>query len=123
MNQAGWGAYLSKLMRARKIGSDAELARRSGINQSLISRWKKDDVAPGVDNLRRLSRALDVPLLELMVAAGVVEPKEARMADRPEPPEPPVGAGVDPALLADVEQLDPAEVQRVRDFIKGIKST
>lgn len=52
----------------------------------------------------------------------VMEPKEAKMTGRPAAPEPPVGAGVDAELLADAERLNPAEVQRVRDFIRGIKS-
>lgn len=121
MTSKGWGAYIKEARQKRRMtGSD--LARATGINQSLISRWERDEVAPSVDTLRKVSSALNIPVLELMVAAGLIEPKEARMADRPAPPEPPVGAGVDPELLADAESLSPAEVQRVRDFIKGIRA-
>jgi transcriptional regulator with XRE-family HTH domain len=118
----GWPQYLDAAMKAAGFKKAAELASVTGINDSVISRWLSGKTTPTTEHLRRLSKPLRKPLLELMVAAGELEPAEAKMAGRPAPPEPPVGAGVDPALLADVERLDPAEVQRVRDFIKGIKS-
>lgn len=43
---------------------------------------------------------------------------------QPEQPTPatPVGAGVDPEVLAELQELSPDEVQRVRDFVRGIRS-
>lgn len=34
----------------------------------------------------------------------------------------PVGAGVDPELLAEMADLNPVRVQRVKDFVRGIKA-
>lgn len=116
----GWGSYLRKAMAAKGLGA-ADLARATGVNQSLISRWLKDEIAPSVENLRRVSKALGIPLLDLLVAAGHVEPGEARMRDRPEPPAAPIGAGVDPDLLAALASADPAAIEAVRAVLRATK--
>ncbi len=116
----GFGEYLKRAMDARGV-NQAELARVTGVNGSLIGRWLKDEVAPGMENLRRVSKALRVPYLDLVVAAGHMEPEEARMKRRPEPPEVPVGAGVDPELLAELSDAQPDEIERVKAYVRGIK--
>lgn len=47
------------------------------------------------------------------------DPVEAPRESAPAP----VGAGVDPEVLADLNDLEPDQVQRVKDFIRGIKSS
>lgn len=58
--------------------SAADLNRQSGLSQSLISRWLRGETAPGVDNARILASAFRRPLLEVLVAAGILTDKEAR---------------------------------------------
>ena len=115
-----WPTWLTRAMDAAGIKSDAELARRAGIPQTNITRWRQG-VQPRPDTLRRLARPLGVEWIDLMVASGNASAREAHLRGTPRPPERPVGAGVDPELLADVATLSDAEIQRVKDFIRGIK--
>ena len=116
-----WVDYLeAALSKARMRPS--ELARKAGVSDSVLSRWRRGESVPDVPNLRRLSRALEVPLLELMVAAGHIEPAEARMRDRPATPSAaPVGAGVDPDVLADLVAADPATLDAVKAVLRATK--
>lgn len=81
-----WPAYLKAAMEAAGYTSAAELARATGIGEAQVSRWLRGATQPDVINLRRLTRSLRRPLLELLVAAGHLEPEEARMKSAPEPP-------------------------------------
>jgi transcriptional regulator with XRE-family HTH domain len=110
-------------MTAAGCNTASELARKTGIGEAQISRWLRGQTTPDVPNLRRLSKPLRRPLLELLVAAGHVEPEEARMKDRPEPPPVPVGAGVDPELIAELAVADPAAVEAVRAVLRATKAT
>jgi len=68
--------------------SQAELARRSGLAESMVSRWLRGLNQPDVPNLRRVRPVLGVTMLELLVAAGHVTLEEAQLRDAPEPPVP-----------------------------------
>lgn len=116
-----WGDYLTRAMSNARM-TQAELARATGISDSVISRWRRGESVPDLPNLRRLAVALRVPLLDLAVAAGHMSPAEARMRDQPKPPEVPVGAGVDPELLAELAESRPDEIEKVRAFLLGIKA-
>lgn len=80
-----WASYLDASMRGAGL-SQAELARRSGLAESMVSRWLRGMNQPDVPNLRRVRPVLGVPMLELLVAAGHLTPDEAALTDRPEPP-------------------------------------
>lgn len=43
---------------------------------------------PKIETLRRLVPVLDIPLIQLVVAARVMTPEEAGLPDYPSPPEP-----------------------------------
>jgi transcriptional regulator with XRE-family HTH domain len=68
--------------------TQAELARRSGLAESMVSRWLRGLNQPDVPNLRRVRPVLGVTMLELLVASGHVTLEEAQLRDAPEPPEP-----------------------------------
>jgi transcriptional regulator with XRE-family HTH domain len=74
-------------MRSARL-TQAELARRSGLAESMVSRWLRGLNQPDVPNLRRVRPVLGVPMLELMVAAGYLTLEEAELEDAPEPPAP-----------------------------------
>jgi transcriptional regulator with XRE-family HTH domain len=82
-----FGAYLARAMDAARL-SIADLERQTGINNSLISKWRLGRTVPSMENLRLLAPALRVPAMDLFVRAGHVRPDEAGMASVPEPPDP-----------------------------------
>jgi len=53
--------------------NDASLARALGIQQSTISRWKKNSAKPGVEHLARISELFGVDIKVLLVLAGYLE--------------------------------------------------
>jgi transcriptional regulator with XRE-family HTH domain len=65
------------------LPANRDLARAAGVPESVISRWRNQRVTPSIEQLRRLRTPLQVPLLELLVRAGHLEPREAAMEDRP----------------------------------------
>jgi transcriptional regulator with XRE-family HTH domain len=56
----------------RRGWNQAELARRSGITSGQISRVLKREQSAGLDTMRAVARALDVPLFEVFVSAGLL---------------------------------------------------
>lgn len=86
------------------LPTNRELARASGVPESVISRWRNQAVTPSVEQLRRLRTPLQVPLVELLVRAGHLEHEEAALEDRPAPV--PIRLGVPEALEADPDLPD-----------------
>lgn len=64
-------------MRATGFDSNSDLARETGVPDSVISRWRTSGTTPSIAQLRRLGPALQVSLLELLVAAGHLTSDEA----------------------------------------------
>lgn len=100
MQAVDFPTYLRKAMTAVRLGQ-ADLARASGIGEAQISRWLRGQNQPDLPNLRRLSKPLARPLLELLVASGHLKPREAAMKDLPAPPSAPVVSSVPDAITAD----------------------
>lgn len=101
-----WAAYLESAMRSAGL-TQAELARRSGLAESMVSRWLRGLNQPDVPNLRRVRPVLGVPMLELIVAAGYLTLEEAELQDAPEPPAPVrVGLPTDGLTGDQVRQLE-----------------
>lgn len=87
--------------------TQAELARRSGLAESMVSRWLRGLNQPDVPNLRRVRPVLGVPMLELIVAAGYLSLEEAELQDAPVPPAPVrVGLSTDGLTADQVRQLE-----------------
>lgn len=72
-----WASYVRERMRRQKVAGPSELARASGVDQSVISRWLNEGRTPTVDALRRIAGPLETSLLDLMVAAGHITADEA----------------------------------------------
>ncbi len=101
-----WAAYLESAMRSAGL-TQAELARRSGLAESMVSRWLRGLNQPDVPNLRRVRPVLGVPMLELIVAAGYLSLEEAELRDAPEPPAPVrVGLSTEGLTVDQVRQLE-----------------
>lgn len=116
-----WPEYLEGAMKRARIATYADLARRAGVTDSLISRWRRGVVTPSLDKIRPVAEALNRPFLEVAVAAGALSAEEARMKQPPEAPTSPVGAGVDPDVLADLEVADKDTVAAIRAMLKAAK--
>lgn len=91
-----FGVYLDAAMDAAGI-TQAQLARKIGISESMISRWRRGAV-PEMEGLRALAHALDKEPMELFIRAGRVLPEEAGYTAMPEAPRPP---SVEEAIAAD----------------------
>lgn len=72
-----WADWLAARMRATGFDSNSDLARETGVPDSVISRWRTSGTTPSIGQLRRLGPALQVSLLELLVAAGHLTADEA----------------------------------------------
>lgn len=81
----GWPDYLRRAMES--AGHTAtSLARAIGASPSVVSRWLSGETQTEVFYLRRLSAVFHVPVIDLLVAAGHLEPDDVRMRERPKPP-------------------------------------
>jgi transcriptional regulator with XRE-family HTH domain len=95
--------------------TQAELARRGGLAESMVSRWLRGLNQPDVPNLRRVRPVLGVPMLELIVAAGYLTLEEAELQDAPEPPAP-VRVGLS------TEELTGDQVRQLEGFAKFLRA-
>jgi transcriptional regulator with XRE-family HTH domain len=113
-SDAAFGTWLSATMRDRGL-SQAEVARRIGVDDAQVSRWRRGLVVPSVGHLQRIADALDVPRVLLDRLAGYPVPDEADVIvpgvtagaaarttpSRAEPDG--VGSSRDPALTVEAE--------------------
>ena len=95
--------------------TQAELARRSGLAESMVSRWLRGLNQPDVPNLRRVRPVLGVTMLELMVAAGYLSLEEAELQDAPQPPGP-VQVGIS------TEGLTIDQIRQIEDFATFLRA-
>lgn len=73
---ADFPGYLRDQM-AKHEWEQADLVRDTTLSQSLVSRWLSGKVTPSLENARILADRLGRPLLEVLVAAGMLTPAEA----------------------------------------------
>ncbi|OOL30445.1 hypothetical protein GQ85_19870 [Rhodococcus rhodochrous] len=74
--------WFDALYRERGYDTDAAVARALGVQQSVIKRWREGS-APSIDNLRKISTTLAVPMQQAMIAAGYLTPDEASVVTVP----------------------------------------
>lgn len=72
-----WATWLSAAL-AERDWTMADLIRRSmnRLDAGLVSRWLSSDAVPQLPNIRLVCRALGVPAVEGMIAAGRLEPDD-----------------------------------------------
>ena len=72
-----FGEYLQRQIDHRDdLSTVSDLARVTGIPQANLSRWMRGQSMPNAANFRELAEALGRPVLEVIVAAGLVTPEE-----------------------------------------------
>jgi transcriptional regulator with XRE-family HTH domain len=72
-----WADWLGERMRVLGFEGNSDLARATGVPDSVISRWRTTGTTPSVGQRRRLQSALQMSLVELLVAAGHLTAEEA----------------------------------------------
>lgn len=120
-----WSSWLGARMRRQRLPTNRDLARASGVSDSVISRWRADGTTPTIPQLRRLVAPLDVALLDLLIVAGHLDQDEVLETQVPEPAAGPArrrADRLDPDLLAMVERCVQAAVgvQRARDAASAL---
>ena len=93
-------------------GWATRLAADTGLTDSAITRWRSGRI-PQVDGCRLLAKAWRVPILDVIVAAGILTADEARWNDRPTP---------DQQRLANVQAVldDPDAPPALRKLISAV---
>lgn len=71
-----WATYIDTHL-AQRGWEVRELAAAADISPSVVFRWRNGS-PPNIKNARAAARALGVPLLEILVVAGIITPDEAR---------------------------------------------
>lgn len=61
------------------VVSDAELARKIGISQSMLVRYRTDLTMPSFEVIRRACDALGLPILTGLVMSGMISEEEAEL--------------------------------------------
>lgn len=94
--------YLEALMAARKIVDRAELSRLAGIDQTQLSNWRHGKTSPSRQSLRKIAQVLNVPPVNLYIAAGIDSPADLDLSATPD-------LTVLPAELRDLVDLHNSE--------------
>lgn len=71
-----FGEWLTATMSAHGM-TNVELARRSGVHNTVVGRWRKDTSSPSINNLIAVARIFDVPPVRLMLTLGMLTDDEA----------------------------------------------
>lgn len=100
-----------KSLRKNKGLSQAQIAIKLGITQGAISQWEHGLTEPASDQLLALAQIFGVSVYELK---GVDEPKQK---------EPATVDGLDDRLVEMLVSISPDQVQRVQDFVAGMKAS
>ena len=90
--------------------TQVELAERLNVSQSTITSWENGNRRPDLDLLPVIAQIFGVSVDELL---GREEEKK----------EPPKGEALDSALVDLLVNLTPDQVQRVKDFLAGMKAS
>ncbi|MFC9514363.1 helix-turn-helix domain-containing protein [Nocardiaceae bacterium NPDC056970] len=96
---SNWSDFLRARLDDR--GWDAaRLAAEAGVTPSIVSRWMSGAHKPTADRVRAVADALDMPVMQAMIAAEIITAEEAKIT----------AIAPDPKLLSDQELLQ--EVSR-----------
>jgi transcriptional regulator with XRE-family HTH domain len=104
-----WPEWLGQRMSLLGYRTSSDLARAAEVPDSVISRWRSGSTTPSLTQLRRLQVPLRAPLVELLVAAGLLTADEARL-QAPSAPQPEMrdvrdAIERDPVLTDDLKHL------------------
>lgn len=106
----------------KKMGLSQEgLAQLLHVHQTAISQWERGTTLPDIDNLQHMSEYFSVSVDYLLGRTDL--PAAAPVSAKENQPAPVSGSELDEQLISDLTSLSPHEVQRVLDFIAGLKAS
>lgn len=70
--------WLGVMMRRAGVNG-SQIARGTGVSQSNVTRFLQGGQIPGRDTIRALAEFFDVPVLEVLVAAGYLTRAESKL--------------------------------------------
>lgn len=73
-----WWTYVQRVAEG---ASAREIARRSGIGQTSVNRWQTSDPKP--ESVRAFAHAYGRPVMEALIAAGIVDKDDAEVRELP----------------------------------------
>lgn len=97
-----------KQYRRERGYSQEQVARKLHITQGAVSQWELGLTAPNAQQVGALADLLGTTADELLGR------------EKPEPPKPPA---LDNAIVSILLTLSPAQLQRVMDFVAGMKAS
>ena len=100
---------IKKIRKERKI-SQEQLAARCGVSQSAISAIERGDKNPTIDTLEMIAKGLRIKTSDLLS-----DETEKKPADDL--------SGLDEELITLLVNLPDLDVQRVKDFVQGMKAS
>lgn len=85
MNDEQFARWLDITLSNRGVTA-RDLARRIGVTDSAVSRWRSGHVKPGMDAVVKLANELNVDPLRLAVTAGLMGGEAVHVEPLPMPP-------------------------------------
>ena len=117
--ESEWGPnlyrYLERHWRAQGTNANAWTYAHPGVQGPTVSRWQRGTI-PSLPAMRAVADALEVPMADVLVAAGVMDKRELGR-EPATPPEP----DIDAAIAGDPTLSDLAR-RTLRDILAGIRS-
>jgi transcriptional regulator with XRE-family HTH domain len=68
--------WLDQAKALADIPNDITLARKAGVNQATIAKWRTSAHSPALASLIQVARVLRVPVREIIVKAGILTPEQ-----------------------------------------------
>lgn len=116
-----FGRWLDLTMANRNIKGRA-LAKRVGVHDSAVSRWRGGQGVPALPALQLLAKSLGVDPVRLAVTAGLLD--ESLVGQKPFPmPEPTAQRALVKEQLSKIRGLLPEERQALINFYDGLESS
>lgn len=97
-----------RTLRKKKGYSQEQMARKLNVTQGAVSQWETGNTAPNSNQLGLIADLFGISVDELMERTTTQEPPDQKKLDN--------------ALVKMLMNLSPEEVQRVQDFVSGMKA-
>lgn len=105
-----------KALRKKRGYSQQQMAQKLHLTQGAISQWENGLTVPAADQLLSLAEVFGVSVDEILRGD---QPEEKPAQQK----EPPTGEALNNKLIEMLIDLTPDQVQRVMDFVAGMKAT
>lgn len=114
-----FGRWLDLTMANRNIRGRS-LAKRVGVHDSAVSRWRSGQGVPALPALQQVAKALGVDPIRLAVTAGLLD--ESLVGQPPLPmPEPTAQRALVKEQLSKIRGLLPEEKQALINYYDGLE--